>query len=52
MKSMKELVGRSDLLVHLDYLDEAEGPSTRQHRKTLLYYRNSTGSGSKNGYEV
>jgi glutamate synthase domain-containing protein 2 len=24
MKSMKELVGRSDLLVHLDYLDEAE----------------------------
>ena len=24
MKSMKELVGRSDLLVHLDYLDEDE----------------------------
>jgi hypothetical protein len=24
MRSIKELVGRSDLLVHLDYLDEDE----------------------------
>jgi hypothetical protein len=24
MQSVRELVGRSDLLVHLDYLDEAE----------------------------
>jgi glutamate synthase domain-containing protein 2 len=24
LKSIKELVGRSDLLVHLDYLDEEE----------------------------
>jgi hypothetical protein len=24
MKSVRELVGRSDLLVHLDYLDEEE----------------------------
>ena len=24
MKSMRELVGRTDLLVHLDYLDETE----------------------------
>ena len=30
MKSMKELVGRSDLLVHLDYLDEAERATYQQ----------------------
>jgi hypothetical protein len=30
MKSMKELVGRSDLLVHLDYLDEDERSKYQQ----------------------
>jgi glutamate synthase domain-containing protein 2 len=30
MKSMKELVGRSDLLVHLDYLDESERATYQQ----------------------
>jgi glutamate synthase domain-containing protein 2 len=38
MKSMKELVGRSDLLVHLDYLDAAERDTYQPAPQEAIIY--------------